>query len=156
MWHIKTTVIIYLANINKRIAGSIYSQRCYKTKIFTVNRGIILLHFFFFAKNLLSHECIYTLTEQFHSQETILRKFPTVGNMLNLCHIYMVWYHLDIKNHVLEACLMAWENADNKMLNDFLQKVIKLNKEHEFHFIITLEVINQKYSSSDKIAKACW
>lgn len=50
---------------------------------------------------------------------------------------------------------MAWENADNKMLNDFLQKVIKLNKEHEFHFIITLEVINQKYSSSDKIAKAC-
>lgn len=49
---------------------------------------------------------------------------------------------------------MAWKNADNIMLNDFLQKVIKLNKEHKLPFIITLEVINQKYSSSDKTAKA--
>lgn len=50
----------------------------------------------------------------------------------------------------------ASKNTDNIMLNDFffLQKVIKLNKEHELYFIITLEVINQKHSSSDKIAKA--
>lgn len=48
------------------------------------------------------------------------------------------------------------ENADNIMLNDFfLQKVIKLKKVHELHFIITLEVINQKYSSSNKITKSC-
>lgn len=85
--------------------------------------------------------------------------FKEISNNRETCLIYATFIWCDIvwtlKNHVLEACLMAWKNADNITLNDFLQKVIKTNKERELHFIITLEVINQKYSSSDKIAKAC-
>lgn len=46
-------------------------------------------------------------------------------------HLYGVILFGHKKNHVLEAYLMAWKNVDNILLNDILQKVIKLNKEHE-------------------------
>lgn len=80
---IKSTKIYYefTYQIGKKykykIAGSIYLQEHCKTYLLTIDRSFSLLHFFL-CKKLLSHECVYTLTQQFHFRETILKKFPKI------------------------------------------------------------------------------
>lgn len=72
-------------NTDKMIKCSIYLQACYIICTFSLQVGVFVTALF--AKKLLiimSHECIYTLTQQFHSQETILGKFPSKKDMLNL------------------------------------------------------------------------
>ena len=52
--------------------------------------------------------------------------FKEIPNNRETCSIYdtFIWCNViwTFKNHVSEACLMAWENTDNIMLNDFFYK----------------------------------